>query len=154
MSGLNYVQLRTHIIQPTLKHIELWSPAAEEIVLGIAIQESGLHYLKQLGTGPALGLWQMEPATHNDIWTNFLKAKKHLAAKILWPYATHDPNRMLFDLAYACAMCRVHLYRCPAALPSAGDVEGQAAYWKKWYNTPLGAGTTAQYVASWNRFFV
>jgi hypothetical protein len=36
--------------------------------------------------------------------------------------------------------------RKPDPLPEAGDVEGQGAFWKKHYNTPLGAGTVPKYV--------
>ena len=35
--------------------------------------------------------------------------------------------------------------RQPEALPEAGDIEGQAAFWKQHYNTPLGAGTVSKY---------
>ena len=50
------------VIRPALKKLRLWSPSAEELVFGTAIVESGLTYLKQHGDGPALGLWQVEPA--------------------------------------------------------------------------------------------
>ncbi len=31
------------------------------------------------------------------------------------------------------------------------DVEGQAHYWKRYYNTPLGAGTPSEYIANNSR---
>ena len=62
------------VIRPALTKINLWSRSAEELVLGTAIVESGLTYLKQRGEGPALGLWQIEPATHEDLYTNFLNS--------------------------------------------------------------------------------
>jgi len=49
------------IIEPTLEELGMFSAAASELVLGTAIQESRLTYIKQLGTGPALGVCQMEP---------------------------------------------------------------------------------------------
>ena len=49
--GLNPQQLRDLVIRPTLKRLGLWSTAAEELVLGTGIQESGLQYLQQLGAG-------------------------------------------------------------------------------------------------------
>ncbi|MBF0615160.1 MAG: hypothetical protein HQL92_08405 [Magnetococcales bacterium] len=149
--GLNPLQLRENIIRPILQRLGLWTEAAEELVLGTAIQESGLVYLRQLGSGPARGLWQMEPNTHNDIWENFLHSRTKLALNILGPYPKPDPGRLVWDLAYSCAMCRVHYLRCPGALPDAGDLKAQATYWKKFYNTPLGAGTVEQYCSSWHR---
>ncbi|MEO5364675.1 MAG: hypothetical protein H7838_13810 [Magnetococcus sp. DMHC-8] len=151
MNGLDPQQLRDLVIRPTLQRLDLWSDAAEELVLGTAIQESGLRYLQQLGGGPARGLWQMERPTHDDIWQNFLHGRTKLGLNILGPYVKPDHARLASDLAYACAMCRVHYLRCPDMLPSAGDIDGQAAYWKAWYNTPLGKGTVEQYIANWHR---
>ena len=48
--------LLSMVIRPALSKINLWSPSAEELVLGTAIVESGLTYLRQWGDGPALGL--------------------------------------------------------------------------------------------------
>ncbi|MBF0147285.1 MAG: hypothetical protein HQL84_16125 [Magnetococcales bacterium] len=149
--GLDPIQLREHVIRPTLQRLELWSQAAGELVLGTAIQESNLTYLRQMGNGPALGLWQMEPATHNDIWTNYLHSRSKIGLNILGPYSKPDPGRLVWDLAYACAMCRIHYLRCPQSLPDAGDIKGQAEYWKQFYNTPLGKGTPEKYLSNWHR---
>ena len=149
--GLDHHQLRNLVIRPTLKNLNLWSEAAEELVLGTGIQESGLRYLQQLGDGPARGLWQMEKATHDDIWLNFLNNRTKLGLNVLGPYTRPDHTRMAWNLAYACTMCRVHYLRCPDALPLAGDIEAQAAYYKTHYNTTLGKGTVEQYIANWHR---
>jgi hypothetical protein len=45
-------------------------------------------------------------------------------------------------------MCRVHYYRVPAALPPAGDLAEQAAYWKRYYNTELGRGTVEHFLGT------
>ena len=47
---------------------------------------------------------------------------------------------------YGAAVCRQCYYRKPDALPAAGDIEGHANFWKKHYNTLLGAGTVTKYV--------
>ena len=151
MNGLDPQQLRDLVIRPTLQRLGLWSDAAEELVLGTAIQESNLQYLQQMGGGPARGLWQMERPTHDDLWVNFLNGRTKLGLNILGPYPKPDYSRLAWDLAYACAMCRVLYLRCPQALPAAGDIDGQAAYWKHWFNTPQGAGMMTQYVANWHR---
>ncbi|WP_227657621.1 hypothetical protein [Candidatus Magnetaquicoccus inordinatus] len=149
MNGLNPQQFRSLIIRPTLRRLDMWSEAAEELLLGTAIQESALHYLQQMGGGPAMGFWQMERATHDDLWLNFLNGRTKLGLNVLGPYTKPEATRMVWDLSYACAMCRIHYLRCPDALPPAGDIAGQAAYWKRWYNTPLGKGTVEQYLESW-----
>ena len=47
------------VIKPALLEIELCSEVAEELVLGTTIVESRLSFIKQLGNGPTLGLWQI-----------------------------------------------------------------------------------------------
>ena len=145
------------VILPALAGLGLdgGSKAASELLLGTAIQESNLHFRRQLGNGPARGLFQMEPATHNDIWTNFLAFQAPLAAKVR-VFLNGDPqsaDTLETNDKYAAAMARVHYRRVPPALPPAGDVNAMGAYWKQHYNTPQGHGTAAQYVANWRRYF-
>lgn len=147
-------QLLELVIRPTLKKLGLHSEAAEQLVIGTIWQESRGEYIKQLGGGPALGLAQMEPATHDDIWRNYLAYKRTLANNItelasmqcLGDGMMPDANELIGNLNYAVAMCRVHYLRVKAPLPKAGDVAGMAAYWKQYYNTPLGAGTAQEFV--------
>lgn len=144
------------IIEPTLQHIGLYSDAATELVLGTALQESRLTYIHQLGNGPALGVFQMEPATHNDIWQNYLKYREDLrnyvidlASRINIKSGMVDALELISNLNYAAAMCRIHYLRTPDPLPQSGDTAGQAKYWKQYYNTPLGRGTVEEYMRSW-----
>lgn len=141
-------QLRDLVIKPALIEIELYSEAAEQLVLGTAIVESKLSYIKQLGTGPALGLWQIEPDTHTDVYDNFLEYRDELQEIVMSlsaPGQTFEEN-LTSNMQYGAAICRLCYYRAPKALPDAFDLEGQAAYWKRYYNTPLGAGTEEKYI--------
>lgn len=147
-------QLRDYVIRPTLKYLGLHSQSAEQLVLGTIFQESRGEYIKQLGDGPALGLAQMEPATHDDIWFNYLAYKRKLASNIseLASIKSLDPDmvpkakELMSNLSYAVAMCRVHYLRVPEPLPKAGDIEAMGKYWKQYYNTPLGAGSADEFV--------
>jgi len=51
---------------------------------------------------------------------------------------------------YAAAMARVQYMRVPESIPT--DGKGIALYWKTYYNTKLGAGTVADFIANWNRY--
>ncbi len=150
--GINAAQLREYVIRPALEEIGLYSMAAEELVLGTAAHESKLGtYLHQV-RGPALGVFQMEPATYRDIWVNWLPGQGDLAARLANIAGTDGAplaDVMVFNLKFAAAMCRVFYRRIKAPLPAAGDLAGQAAYWKKYYNTALGKGTPEQYAAAW-----
>lgn len=148
---LDVRQVLDLVIVPALETLELDSPAARQLLLGTALQESGLRYIQQLGGGPALGLWQMEPATHDDIWNNYLNRKPELVQRLQSLSQHRIALAMAADLWYAAAMCRIQYFRRPEPLPAAGDIPAQAAYWKQHYNTPAGAGTVAEYLENWAR---
>ena len=111
---MNQEQLLQYVIQPILQYVGAYSLAAERLVLGTAVQESRLLYIKQLGNGPALGLFQMEPATHDDIWQNYLRYNGALAKSVhslagaRYINRNPDANELIGNINYACAMCRCH----------------------------------------------
>lgn len=149
--GLDVGHVREHV-RAALQHIDLWSPSAENIVLGTGVHESHLRYLKQLGNGPAIGLFQMEPFTYKDLWATYIQPRVQLAEKLreLASYASYTillpppAEEMGWNIRYAAAMCRVFYRRLPDALPAADDAHGMAALWKARYNTPAGKGTIEQ----------
>ena len=141
--GIDKEQLRLEIIRPALTYIGLQGQAAENLVLGTAITESRLKYVKQLGSGPARSLWQIEPRTHDDIWAHYLAHRLELRTMVaaLRGDLADGIDPLIGNLFYGAAMCRVFYRRVPAPLPLAEDAHGMAAYWKKYYNTHLGKGT-------------
>jgi hypothetical protein len=69
--------------------------------------------------------------------------------------AALSPSRhrqLATNLCYATAICRLVYYRRREALPPADDLAGLAAYWKLFYNTPLGKGTEAQWILHYNTY--
>lgn len=153
-------QLRVYVIEPTLAVLaraepRLSSPAAVELLLGTALVESRLTYLRQLPDGPALGLWQMEPATHRDHrkWLTSSRSEQRIllreAVDSLLAPAGIPLDQLTWNLGYACAMARIHYWRRPDALPEADDVPGLARYWKTHFNTALGAGRPEE----WSRLY-
>ena len=151
--GIDHDHLRKHVIRPTIKYLGLHSYAAEELLVGTAAQESrGGHYLKQLGGGPAIGVFQMEPDTHDDIWGNYLEYRQSLADSIRMLCRKCEAEEMAGNLYYAAAMARVHYLRVPHTLPDARELCEMGKYWKQHYNTPLGAGTVREFVESYKRY--
>lgn len=149
----NKAQLKAEL-EATLKAIDLYSNEAVNLLLGTCAQESAFgKYRRQLGNGPALGIYQMEPFTYNDCHINFLKYKPDLLAKILKVSGLDqfpDADEMVNNDVFAACMCRVRYLRAPGAIPE--TVEGQAKYWKQHYNTRLGKGTVEEYLKNWKRF--
>ncbi|MCB5464575.1 hypothetical protein [Vibrio lentus] len=160
---MDYKQLLDNVITPTLHKLGFHSVAAEQLILGTIAQESRAKYLRQFNNGPARGLIQMEPATHKDIYMNYLFYRDDLANKMEQFLTVDEINfgselsrdeaieyvadsSLVFNLAYQVAMCRVHYLRTPEALPGAYDLGSMAEYWKKYYNTELGAGTVEEFI--------
>ena len=153
--GINKIQL-ADLIKRVLIEADLYSPEAEELLILTVAQESqGGTYLRQLGNGPALGIFQMEPATHDDIWENFLGYHESLGERILdvaGMFNGPDSKELEYNFRYAILMARMQYYRHREALPAVNDVKGCAEYWKKYYNTPLGAGTVAEAISNYERY--
>lgn len=151
---ISVAHFRLLVVRPTLSHIGLWSSAAENLLVGTALQESGLRHLRQLGDGPARGLYQIEPATEADLWRNFLPNRPGLAASLEGLLAT-VPSRteqLTTNLAYATAVARLVYLRHPEPLPAAEDVAGMARYWKRHFNTARGKGSAAAFILNYKEF--
>lgn len=145
-------QLR-ELITDVLLEANLHSPAAVELLMLTAAVESNLGtYIKQI-EGPALGIFQMEPATEKDLWKNYLEYKDKTADTIR-RYDTAAKDDLRWNLGYAILMTRVHYLRIKEPLPPADDVHALALYWKRHYNTPLGKGTVDKAIDKYNEYCV
>ncbi len=100
---LNIPQFCANIVRPTLEAIGAHNRAAEDLVLGTALQESNLRYLRQLNEGPARGVYQMEPATHDDIWENYLAFRAELSGRVSAFLAPEQDrvDQLVWNLAHA-----------------------------------------------------
>lgn len=138
---INVTQLRGLIIKPALDDLVMYSEQAEELlVFTCAVESNGGTYLKQIH-GDALGIYQMEPTTYNDLWENYIKNKTGLLFQLLSCFnVTRMPteDRMIYDLRYATAMARIHYKRFSKCLPLADDISGIWDYYKTFYNTEAG----------------
>ncbi|MBJ7539882.1 hypothetical protein [Marinomonas transparens] len=157
--SLNLSQFREYVVIPALSQLSgiSYSLAADQLVMGTLAQESHGTYIKQLGKGPAMGLFQMEPATHADLWLNFIQFRRPIQNSLLVmtsdsvdeKYVSDgfpDHNALVWNNRYAAAMCRVHYYRVKYALPKANNIKALAQYWKDYYNTVHGAGTAEEFI--------
>ncbi len=166
MSGLDVRHVLEMAVRPALEVLgpQYATVAAEQLVLGTAVKESNLIWLRQLGTGPAVGLWQMEPFTFRDIRDNFLSGTstgKCALRRALASFSArmrHEPDELAWNLRLGAAYCRVrYMYamhtvngvRVPEPLPAAWDVKAMASYWKRHYNTRLGKGKPEEFEHAW-----
>jgi len=131
------------------------SPSAVELLMLTAAQETHLgKYLKQV-RGPALGIYQMEPNTYQDIWANYICYRQNLLDAMNDLYGNSGIEwqlRMRGDLVYQTIMSRIFYMRIPAALPAIDSPMDLAYYWKKYYNTKYGKGTPEEAYKNYLKF--
>jgi len=130
------------------------SDDAVELVLTTGIVESGYRYIRQI-SGPARGFYQVEPVTANDNVASYLRYRKTLAKKCAeisyvplkyWVEGSvEDWDKILEgNITAGIIHCRLKYWRSPGKIPK--TTEGMAEYWKKNYNSELGAGTINHFV--------
>lgn len=146
-----------------------FSKTAVELLMLTSAQESHLgRELRQIGIederNGALGIFQIEIKTFNDIWDrdleksndNFLSYKKHLEL-LINKYYNHNLSlemNLKGNIPLQIVVARLIYYRVKPALPHENDIIGIAEYYKKHFNTYLGAATVEKAIANYNRFCI
>lgn len=141
------------LICETLEYCKMTvSSNVVQLILGTICQESACgEYLKQI-KGPACGICQIEPNTAKDIINNYILKRANLFTSYSRLYnknLTLEQN-LCYNLMFSIFMCRVFYLRFVEKIPD--TLEGQARYWKKYYNTSKGKGTVEQYITNYRRF--
>jgi hypothetical protein len=138
-------QLENLIITPSLHAINMYSDSAKTLLLYTCATESNLGtFVKQQFGGPALGIYQMEPATYQDNWINNINQRETLRQSILKAIncmIKPEADQMIWDLRLATIMARVHYSRFSEPIPEAGDFDGLVEYYHKYW-APNPAMTT------------
>ena len=148
----NCAQFKQYILTTALSALQMDSPQAQMLMLGtVATESQGGTYLAQEG-GPALGIYEMEQPTHDDIWDwlGLHPIVRHRLLKVGNLSGKHDASVMISNLLYATAMARLLYYRIGAPIPD--DLPSVAAYYKKYYNTERGSNTTEKFIIDYNNF--
>lgn len=143
-TGISRTHLARYVVRPALEAIDAWSPVAEDMVTATALYESKARYLKQIGGGPACGLWQIEPATGNDIRANWLLYRQTKRDQIRGLMTLENfEDQLVTNMMLGAALCRIQYLRSPIPLPTDPDEAG--VLYKTAYNTALGAGSAADF---------
>lgn len=152
---------RELIVRPALDKLQLYSIDREELLVITCAQESlGGTYLMQNDAqgypkGPALGIFQMEPATYHDLFENYLRYQvylHHRLVSVIDSPVIHIPSTDLLvrDSRFAAACACLQYYRFPEPIPS--TLEGQLRYYKTYWNTARGRATIPETRRNYERF--
>lgn len=156
----NLTRLAVALAKPNLV-----SPSSLALLCGVVAVESDVgYYLRQFPTGPACGIFQMEPATASgilryldrpaelyDVPLKSMRAVIEDSFAVRLPQGFDDWKWLLpSNLGIATVFARMHFARVTTPLPDATDIYGLANYWKIHYNTLGGKGKTDEFVSKFN----
>lgn len=150
------VRLIFSVNKQFLGHATKWEM---DLMTGTAATESRLIQRAQTGGGPARGIFQIEPETARDVYRNYLRRKPNLYRKLMEivfslgsapffiPTVKETSRLLTVGDDYSIIIARCVYLRRPEPIPTTlGD---QAAYYKRWYNTPAGKGSEGKYIRDW-----
>ena len=144
MSLVNDVK---EIAEVVLYKLDAYSDDALALVMRTGMAESGYRALRQMGDGPAIGFFQVELDTAQDTLDNYVAYRQKLKDKLVGLGLGNDLEfSLLSNIALQVAFCRLKYRRDKDPIPSWDNLEAQAKYWKKVYNTELGAGTVKHFM--------
>lgn len=150
MPGLDVDQFRQYIVRPTLESLQMWSPAAENLLIGTALTESKLIYLSQLGNGPARGIFQMEDFTYKDLRKRLMEDYRKIMDKVLailtMEMLPATNSFLMGNMVAACIFARLKYFFIAEKLPDADDLVGLGTYYKTYYNTNKGKASVDKFV--------
>ena len=139
------------IAEHALYKLDCYSDDALALVVRTGMAESGYRALKGYGKGnPAIGFWQIEPATLYDMMRNYLfyrhKYKEVLQDMGMKLKGDDIEISVMANMAVQAGLCRLHYRRDSKPIPPWDDLEAQGKYWKRVYNTIEGRGTVKHFV--------
>jgi hypothetical protein len=150
--GLRVSQVLARVVRPALAAMPSIPNGVhvEQILLMIAAHESGGFVdLYQRPNGPAVGLWQMEPVTFDDLLSRV--APRVPGSLAFATSARPSVDECAWNLRLAAAFARLKLYASPGALPDRDETWEQARYAKRYYNSALGKAKVEDYVDAYER---
>lgn len=147
-------QFRQEIVINTLSALNIRSPhMAELLVFTCAVESAGGTYVKQI-KGPALGIYQIEPTTFTDVWSNYILRKPDIVNMLSLHFGIHrvpEPQAVICDLRLATIMAAM-LYMQRKAIPENSDIDTLWTLYKQYYNTDKGAAVEADAIKAYKKF--
>jgi len=154
-TGINAQQFYQQIVGKGLENMALEANGrpidthgSRVLLQGTAAIESHLGTYVVQENGPALGAFQMEPFTYRDIFHRGTEYDKNHGTSFMTKFQGVDAGAMVYNFRLAVQMARMKYWLLPSRLPPTNR-DSMWAYYKQYYNTPLGAATKPVWDACW-----
>ncbi len=158
--GICARELRHYVVCPALKHLGMWCPTAENLLLGTAARESGLGFHLKLANHQALGIYQISPRMHRNIWDHFLASKPDLASKVRGlasqrEFLSHPHHELATNLVYATAIAWLVYHRCDINIKriDPNDTPTLGKLWQKHFHS-RNPGTVQSFCDSYQQMII
>jgi len=129
-------------------------PSGDEVVdqmyFTAIVESGGGRWDKQIGGGPAVSFWQIEPATAEDVYYRYLFSRKNLKDRVERFSGVSRVERgqmrevLLENPRFAACMARLVYGMDKGSVPKGKGWEGHAEYWKKAYQKGGSKGLSAK----------
>ena len=123
------------IAEYALYRLDCYSDDGLALVVRTGMAESGYRALRGYGeSNPAIGFWQIEPATMYDMMRNYIVYRpqyRKALEKLGMEFKGDDIEiTVMANMAVQAGLCRLHYRRDSKPLPSWDSMETQGKYWK------------------------
>ncbi len=137
--GICLDELRLLVVRPTLKQLRAWSPGMEALLLGTAAQESELGFHLKTGHRHGMGIFQILPSTHRQIWDKYLINFPALASKVRGlasqrDFLQHPHAELATNLRYATAIAWLIYRAAGVETVESENLPKMARLWKKHFH--------------------
>jgi len=126
---------------------------AKKLLLETAAAETGMGEAVDKSWWVGIGLMQFDKIGFDDVKQRTSELYKE---KVLACFGVDIDRVEHTDLRWSPLLsvifARLKYRLVPSAIPS--TLDGRAAYWKKWYNSELGAGTVEHYISAAHEYRV
>jgi hypothetical protein len=135
--GICAEELRSFVIRPTLEYLGERGDralAAENLLLGTAAQESELGFHLRVKRARGLGIYQITPQIHVNIWDRYLIDHPDLASSIRGlasqhEFLAHPHAELATNLSYATAIAWMVYRRTHRIMPAPDDIPALGKLW-------------------------
>lgn len=146
-------------IKTILTENNLYSDSMFYLLLGtMAVESDYGKYDTQFNGGPAKGRYQMEPFTMHDIFEHYLKYNKKLK-KLALKYVNKNKSlehNLQYNLEFQTILAAIHYLRAcdryNVHLPKKLDPWTLSSFWKRYYNSKKGKGTTSKFYEKYQMY--
>jgi hypothetical protein len=156
MSSLHYglssrAQLHEHIRHACQVLSPNNTPQAIQLMIGTACAETHFGTFRDDYEPQGRGVYQFDGVRFNDIRDYLIVQRKDIHKIIIEEFG-FDMRYIGFNSALDhspllnSVLCRIGYYMKPEPLPYVGDVIGQAAYYKKHWNSSIGKSSPEKYI--------